>query len=459
MAGVRVNDLVFDDDSKPSSPNSLDHQMHCQKNSAIVSQIDNIFMPGSMKGKKHLQWEMKISTPQVNFTSVVTRKRNVPTWLVTSQIPGIDQLPTSLQDICLAYTDDLPEVKVGHQYPIGTFFVKYASQTEYLQHRLEEAANDLLNGNVTKAVTLVKMNKNKEAFSNILNMQTQGKDRHKRQVRGTLLDIAAIAEDMNLYEPWPDEKPHGAVEQLAEAGGLSFEDLRNRLSQTLFSPKAEMATKKREKLALAALKEFAEKIIARENLSINAYTPESLKKNQEECAPEIKKLRQALIGCHGDVITSGYLFPSSILFKATQWFAKRKILDLFGGWLSTKSILFWINGYGSLQWAANARTAQICYSGIQALVFRGELSSRSLQKPREPSFFSPGSELGLDFFLSHSGNPRWGCWFKKEGWSSAPDNAITPLIESWATHNSQKPDYSKIYAMPEAKKVSKCLIM
>jgi hypothetical protein len=352
-------------------------------------------------------WESNSTTL---ITLIKSTPISVPTWWVRFyDIPGADQLPNVLQYLCLAYADLLPEAKVIYQYPatIGTtFFTRYVSQ---IQYRLEQAANDLLNeGKIDTALALVRANGRE-----VLNVPTCGRDRFGRRIEGrTLLQMAGMAGDVNLREKKTEEKEdHGAVELLAQAAGLTKDEVTDQLFPVLFSEGAKKENETRKQRVLTVLIKFAESILKRKaELPTKWHMIEEFKAAQAKCQPEIDKLRNDLLRIvSNQIIISGYILDSQIFVDLTQWFEKPENLKRFDGWWSLNgwwsliSDLFWVNGYGLLQYVAAARDAQVCHAGIGPVVNDRLLPARSLKNSDGSSHFDSSSKLGLDFFLGYYG--------------------------------------------------------
>lgn len=306
-------------------------------------------------------------------------------------IPRMDDLiPHELQDICLEYGRESSEKNVS--YPRILFFDKHLARI------VTDAADHILWGRLDEAEALV------QQYSSILKYSIETKDPCGRRVAGTLLQIAAMAGDFNLKKN-AAENDDGMVERLTKAGGVSKEEVAKQLHAVLFSEEAKKENEQRNKRILAALIEFAENIIQTDLIGNNF---EEFKEAQAKYQLYINKFREALMPDPNEVITSGFIFDSQILFEAAKWFEDKKNLDRFGGWRKLKSDLFWINGFGSLQNVVSARDAHVIREGIGNVVDEGRLPGRSLKNTDGSSYFynsSARKRLGVDFYLGYFGGP------------------------------------------------------
>jgi len=380
------------------------------------------------------------SSSTTSITLIKPTLVSVPTWWVRFyDIPGADQLPNVLQYLCLAYADLLPETKVSYQYPttIGTtFFTRYVSQ---IQYRLEQAANDLLSeGKIDIALALIKAN-GKE----VLNVPTQGRDRFGTCIEGrTLLQMAGMAGDVNLREKKATEKDdHGAVELFAQAAGLTKDEIAEQLFPVLFSEEAKKINEARKNRVLTILIEFAENILKRKkDLPTRWNTIDEFKAAQARCQPEINTLRKDLLGIvSNQTITAGYILDSHIPVELTQWFERPDNLDRFGGWWSLVSDLFYVHGYGSLQYVAAARDAHIFQAGIGMVVDHGFLPARSLTGSGGTSHFEASSRLGLDFYCNYYPGLGRHAWLQRA--------ARGPF---WKSYVEQKHERAKFMRRPDS---------
>ena len=269
---------------------------------------------------------------------------------------------------------------------------------------LHQAANDILNGNQAKVDRVVALVKNNPSY---LLSPTEGRDRLGRRVQGTLLQIAAMAGDVNLRELKEEEKQHrGIVELLQEAGNLSKDNVAKQLHPVLFSEEAIKANEARNKRIQAAVEHFAEGIFQAEIAKEPAeWSVELFQAAQKKCALAINTFRATLQTTLNDVIVSGYVFDTSILHQAMTWFEQKNNLDRFGGWITLASDVFWVNGIGSLQCALSSRDAQVCHRGIIDVAQDRILPPRDFKTKYASSFSSSfvSYRPGLDSFISSHG--------------------------------------------------------
>jgi hypothetical protein len=281
--------------------------------------------------------------------------------------------------------------------------IRYSSGTTFfektLAQRLHEAADDLVLGYGDKALALV----NESPW--VLWLKTQGHDRFGTCIEGTLLEIAAMAGDVNLRELKKGEEDHGMVELLKKAGKLSEEEVAKQLYSVLFSDEAKAANEARKKDVLDVLKEFGESLIRmREELPENWDTIEEFKATQEKCRVKIEKLRTDLVTIvSNQTITTGYILDSYLIVELNEWFKQPENLNRFGSDESLISDLFWTHIYGAFQYVSPAREIHVHRIGIGRVVDKGVIPPRLLKNSDGSSHFSTGSLLGLDFYVGYYG--------------------------------------------------------
>jgi hypothetical protein len=344
-----------------------------------------------------------------------------------------DCLPDDIQAICLAYGEESQEElvkesnkKLEYQYHHTSFFSKH------LALQLRQAADAVLKGDQASVDYVIKLVNEKRVP---LTLSTKGQNAREQWVEGTLLQIAAMAGDVNLRKKTAKEKDHGLVELLAEAGKLSQEEVANQIHAVLFTEEAQQKNKERKQLVIDALVAFANNIIAA-NLPASWNTIEEFKAAQAKSQPYIDTFRKALLPDPNEVITSGYIFDPDILVKTAEWFENKENIERLGGWWSLKSDLFWVNGFGSLQGATSARDAQVIREGIGNVVDDKNLPPRTLKNSDGSSyFFDAASRLGWDFFVGYfAGRPRLVSAGRGAG-------------GAWKTYVEQKQQHCKTYAI------------
>lgn len=254
-------------------------------------------------------------------------------------------------------------------------------------------ANLILHGEEKDIEEVLKIVKKKPI---LLHVETEARDPLLRPISGTLLQIAAMAGDVNFKSGIQDEKEQGVVERLIAAGDLSKEETADQL-QCLVSKKAIEENENRNQRILASIKRFGEGITetkADKNMSFEAY--------QIRCKSLIDQLEKDLQPDIKTVITTGYVFDPKILHIAAKWFEDN--VGRFGGWWSVQSDVFWVNGFGKLQSKLSSRDAQVTRAGIGYLVDDGVVPGRTLNNSDKTSyFFNSSSRLGVDFYLGYYG--------------------------------------------------------
>lgn len=326
-------------------------------------------------------------------TSPLVITLSVPTWWVTFyDIPVIDQLPTVLQYLCLAYADYQPKEIV--KYPLinrASFYTQYFLQ---IQYHLTAAANELLSkGKIDIALALIKT-KGKE----VLNVPTEGRDRFGTYIeKRTLLQMAGMLDDVNHREKQAQEKDHGAVELLSKAAGFNRDEVADQLFPVLFSEEAKAANNARKNTVLALFKEFGESLI-RKKAELpekwNKYSFEEFKITLETCRLEIDTLRKNLFRVvFNQTITLGQVLDSSYIIELDEWFRDPNNLKRFEGLYSVISDLFWFSSYGLSQYVAMASDARVHRHGIGRVVNDKELPARTLENWDGSSVFAIGYSL------------------------------------------------------------------
>ena len=245
---------------------------------------------------------------------------------------------------------------------------------------------------VEEALKLVRQN------PSLLHRQAKAKDPLGRWIQGTLLQIAAMAGDVDLKAGIIEEKEHGLVERLKLAGKLSAEEVAEQL-KVITSDEAKQANEKRNQRVLDVIKKFGEGIIKKAE---EFKSDRSFKEFQIQCQSIIDQLESDLTAGMKEVIISGYIFDPSILQKAAEWFNDNQ--HRFSSFWSNRGDVFWINGFGKLQSKLSSRDAQIILKGAGNFIDDGEMPNRTLNNADGTSdFFNLTSRLGVDFYLRGCG--------------------------------------------------------
>jgi len=171
-----------------------------------------------------------------------------------------------------------------------------------------------------------------------------------RAVKARVLEIAAMAGDVDLHEGMEEEikqaeekeqeaktaeeqskakekiemlkKHRGIVEQLAAIeGGLSPEEVAAQLDKAVTGEKAKQQTQQKVDRIVAAVKHFGEGILSKaKEYKGDLQNYDNFLEFQQLCQPLIDQLRKALQHDPKEVQTSGRIFDESILYKAADWF-------------------------------------------------------------------------------------------------------------------------------------------
>ncbi len=311
------------------------------------------------------------------------------------------QFTQGLPEIVLGYVgDDVNTNWLGHPddetKPFSLAerqnFTLFGVKIEYFFRKLaKQAATLILRGekeDIKKALALVKQN------PHLVHCITRAFDPLQRPVEGTLLQIAAMAGDVDLRMRIKKEEERGAVERLIAAAGLSRDEVAEQL-KVVTSEEAIRGNEARNQQILETIKRFGEGIIA-----LESKDDDSLEQFQAKCQPLIDQLEKDLRPDANRVLISGYIFDPMILRETLDWYDTN--FDRFSDW--NQRDVFIINGYGKLQAQLSSRDAQVVRDGIGPAMEKGKISPRTLNNTDGSSYFyNPQSRLGIDFFVGYSG--------------------------------------------------------
>lgn len=162
-----------------------------------------------------------------------------------------------------------------------------------------------------------------EKDPNYLDYHVTATDPLGRKAKGTLLQLAAIAGDVDLKAGIQDEKERGLVERIANITKLSQEDIALQL-QVVTSKEAKQANQNRNKRILDAVKRFGEGIIAKRN-EYKDYEDSAFEKHMKEAfpisyMPLIEQFEKDLTPDLKEETTLGYIFDPTVLIEAADWF-------------------------------------------------------------------------------------------------------------------------------------------
>lgn len=334
----------------------------------------------------------QLSSASASFASESKETTTLSREVEAEQIyTAADCLHQDLMPIIFNYLDNnvggVPHHYVRKHTLFGNLSTLYHSQAKL-------AAYHILSGDPEEVKRLVNRN------PLILYCSIEIKDHQGRRVKGTPLQIAAMAGDFNIR----NKKGSGMVERLRCY--LSKEEAIKQLLAK-FPPGWEKETEERMKPYLTALNKFIKEIV-----KAKADTYLEL---EAKCESSIKKFRHSLIPNPNQVITSGYIFDPQILCTAMELvepFEKNTVLS--GGWCSNKSAFFWVYGIGSLQACASVCDIQIFKEGIYNVINESTLPNRLLNFSDEiPSaLFSLGSSCFLNIFGNFQ-SLSGGMWAQK----------------------------------------------
>lgn len=266
-----------------------------------------------------------------------------------SDNPGIDRLPHSLQELTLNYYSGDSS---NNEYQHPTYISFFAKSS--LQHDVElikkQGANHLaISGVISDNLTLLIRNK-----PELIDLPLQVVDQHKRIIRGSIIQIAAMIGNIN------------AIIELAHAAALNESKIVERLFPVLCSETALAATRRRRDAMFEAAKTFTQN-----------YIIQTVPHNEYQSAKET--FRKKLIN-NDEIITCGYVADTKVLldivtkfYECTGQYCKKCI-----GCTSIQSVStcnhkkdtrpfrdsFWYDVYVSLVWAGSAYEALMFFPNI-----------------------------------------------------------------------------------------------
>jgi len=229
----------------------------------------------------------------------------------------------------------------------------------------------------------------------ILTCVVEEKDHQGRKVSGTLLQLAALADDCNARKKRRAESNHGLVEKLALLVGV---DSTSQLKAV--RPKDwKIKTNLRMQFYIDAACEFITALI-----SVVVPSQASYEMVLQACQLPIANFKHALdnINIHQDVITTGLIFDTNVLVKVLK--VLYKSMKLFKDAWREKTDLFMRIGFGSLQGCASVCDIQAFSKGLNRIQYNKALPDRTLH-------FAHGLpesliHLGILFYLDSSGIQR-----------------------------------------------------
>ena len=378
-----------------------------------------------------------------------TKKRKTPASSNINLSSSIDHMPEAKGETMThrRFPKELTEIMLGYLNgdinPISeTNNENISLSDQYKEFKLfgrnidelvrDEAAlvgNLILQGEekeVNQAIDLVRKN----PF--LLRCKVEATDPLGRRVRGTPLQIAAMAGDLDLKPGITDEKDRGIVERLVKASSLSEEEVAEQL-KCVTSKEALKANETRNECILVAIKKFGNAIAEVKTDDIN-----NLKEMQARCKPYIDQLHEELKPDTETMTTAGFIFDPAILQKAAEWFEENADKK-FGGWLNNNSNVFWVNGIGKLQARLSSRDAEVVRAGIDHLLENGDaVSVRTLKNDDSSSyFFNSESELGVSFYIgSMRGEPlRYPGGVSGGAWGDVPACGFLSQTKTTALQN------------------------
>jgi hypothetical protein len=279
----------------------------------------------------------------------------------------------------------------GDIYPISKESKITSRKSHYAQFKLfNRGLHDLLNNEAAFIANLILRAERRDVEEALmlikkkpilLHITTEARDPLGRRVKGTLLQIAAMAGDVDLRPDIKKEKDKGLVERLISLGHFTKEEIAQQL-ECITSREAKKINHERNQRVINAVIQFGKDL---EGGNINALHIDN-----------------------SEVITQGYIFDPKILQKCLGWFNQSKLDEEEGCSLNPLRYVFLIQGYGKLQSLLSSRDAQVVNAGISAFSSDCtppyQIPARSFKNADGATyFFNVNSRLGIDFYIHHSG--------------------------------------------------------
>jgi hypothetical protein len=300
--------------------------------------------------------------------------------------------------------------------------------------RLRQVAREILSDNPDPEKVIAVVQKDPSMLNHPVNTVWRG-----RKIFGTLLQIAAMAGDINLRDKKAGEKDHGIVERLMPY--LPAAEVRRQL-QVVFPTGWEKISAARIQPYIDATMVFMEGIIKIQiqlQHTIKDWHITNQAKLKAACQPHIDNFQTALNTHADEVITSGYIYDPSIIDRVIELFVSNVgRFGPWGGWDSEKTNLFWVIIIGSLQASLLGCDRQVFKTGIFYVVEKGQDVDRSSNSAADRL-----AELGTSFFLDMSGE-RQACARFYGG-----HTAITIGLGryNYQTYTEQKQERCSLYAI------------
>lgn len=293
----------------------------------------------------------------------------------TEAVPNTFFLPPGVTDIALGFVgNDFQNQPSTSTQPQITFFG--TPFLDMLHTEATQLGNMILQGedkNIEIVLASIRQN------PSLLNAIVTAKDPNGTLVTGTLLQIAAMAGDVNLKPKIEDETQRGLVERLAEAGGLSKDEVAKAL-ECVNSQPAIQANEARVARYLAIIEKFGTSLCDGENITA------TLAQFEKDLDEERKK-----------PVSSGLILDPIILHHMLQWVDDNTYR--FEALSDNKCDAFF-KGLGKLQSKLPARFAQLTRVGLSNLVHHEVIPPRTLNNSDNTSdFYNSNSRLGIDFHL------------------------------------------------------------
>jgi len=299
------------------------------------------------------------------------------------------------------FTNGLPEIVLDYLgtdiKPISELKTNAKSnQKKYSEFKLfGRKLADLMQKEALKVSNLILQGEEKEVEEALaivrenpllLRCEVEAKDPIGRRVRGTALQIAAMAGDADLKTNITEENKKGMVERLIKAGDLSKEEIIEQL-KCVTSFEAELANEVRNRRVLAAIKKFGNDLS-----EIKTGSNESFEEFQLRCKYNIDQLEAGLKSANENVITAGYIFDIAILQKSIKWYKEN--LEKLNGYWSYQSDIFWVKAFGKLQTNLSFSDAVIIERGVGHWNSNQTIPARSLNNTTR-------LEIGLSTYIGY----------------------------------------------------------
>ncbi len=249
---------------------------------------------------------------------------------------------------------------------------------------------------------------------NMFNVEITATDPRGTPVRGTLLQIAAMAGD--------DEKQYGMVDMLVAAGRLSPEKVIDDL-RCVRSSKAQAENE-------ARIQRYVKIFIGFSEIINKGFDKDRA----------IKMLKSRLQRARRKEICLGLIFDFRILQKAAEW-----LHNNIPNFTKSDIDILLINGFGTLQSMLSTYDARVMMTGMRdvvnnRIVFATSYESNDEMNELFSCFYNSDSQLGVTFYLDVYG--RRVSINTSDNYDDAECSSFASLIQNYIQQKQNRADSS-----------------